>query len=311
MSQPWVLIVDDDEQICKLLETTMSLWNIRTKVLTNPLLVPDEITRKCYHVILLDVVMPEMNGLDLLGAIHQSCPETKIIIITGYADKAMAMKALSLGAWDLLEKPLAIDLLHHVVKRALATQRTEREHRHTLAECGKKSQELLETMEALSVLMKHLDRAKQEMGNMLVMQFRALLGPMIENLQHERNAAVYESQLAVLSHYIEHLTVEGSPGQQPHAASLAPLSVRERQITLMIKNYMTNEDIAARLHISPETVRTHRRNIRKKLGMKGTKARLHAHLVTLEGHPRGVDRAGQTDISGQSENLLDSSTPSG
>jgi hypothetical protein len=79
----------------------------------------------------------------------------------------------------------------------------------------------------------------------------------------------------------------------------------------MIRNYMTNEEIAARLHISPETVRTHRRNIRKKLGMKGTKARLNAQLLTLEGNALGVDIAGQTDISSQYENPLDSSTPSG
>ena len=297
MSQPWVLIVDDDEHICKLLETTISLWNIKTKSLTNPLLVTDEIKKKFYNVILLDVFMPERNGIDLLVEIHQSCPDTKIIVITGYADKDIAIKALSLGACDFLEKPMAIDLLHHVVKRALDTQRTEIEHRQTLAEFGKKSQELLETIEALSVLMKNIDRAKQEMGKMIVMQFRSLLVPIIENLQNEKDAAVYKSQLAMLSNYIENLTVDLSTGQQTNSSSLALLSLRELQIALMIKNYMTNEEIAARLHISPETVRTHRRNIRKKLGMKGTKARLNVHLLALQGNALGVDISGQIDTS--------------
>jgi FixJ family two-component response regulator len=297
MSQPWVLIVDDDEHICKLFETTISLWNIKTKSLTNPLLVTDEIKKKFYNVILLDVFMPERNGIDLLVEIHQSCPDTKIIVITGYADKDIAIKALSLGACDFLEKPMAIDLLHHVVKRALDTQRTEIEHRQTLAEFGKKSQELLETIEALSVLMKNIDRAKQEMGKMIVMQFRSLLVPIIENLQNEKDAAVYKSQLAMLSNYIENLTVDLSTGQQTNSSSLALLSLRELQIALMIKNYMTNEEIAARLHISPETVRTHRRNIRKKLGMKGTKARLNVHLLALQGNALGVDISGQIDTS--------------
>jgi DNA-binding CsgD family transcriptional regulator len=56
---------------------------------------------------------------------------------------------------------------------------------------------------------------------------------------------------------------------------------------------MTNEEIAARLHISSETVRTHRRNIRKKLGMKGTKARLDVHLLALAGSTRPVDISAQ------------------
>ena len=297
MGQPWVLIVDDDEHICKLLETAISLWDIKTKSLTNPLLVTDEIKRQFYNVILLDVFMPERNGIDLLIEIHKSCPDTKIIIITGYADKEIAIKALSLGACDFLEKPMAIDLLHHVVKRALDTQRTEREHRQTLAEFGKKSQELLETMDALSVLMKNIDRAKQEMGKMIVMQFRSLLVPIIENLQNEQNTAVYKSQVAILSNYIENLTVDLSPGQQTNPSSLALLSLREVQIALMIRNYMTNEEIAARLHISPETVRTHRRNIRKKLGMKGTKSRLTAHLLTLDGHALGIDTSRPIDTS--------------
>ena len=206
---------------------------------------------------------------------------------------------------------MAIDLLHHVVKRALDTQRTEREHRQTLAEFGKKSQELLETMDALSVLMKNIDRAKQEMGKMIVMQFRSLLVPIIENLQNEQNTAVYKSQVAILSNYIENLTVDVSSGQPPHPPSLALLSFREEQIALMIKNYMTNEEIAARLHISPETVRTHRRNIRKKLGIKGTKSRLTAHLLTLDGHALGVDISRPIDTSSSCERSLDSSTPSG
>ena len=295
-SQPWVLIVDDDEHICKLLETTVSLWNIWTKSLTNPLLVADEIKRRFYNVILLDVCIPPLNGIDLLVDIRQACPDTKVILITGYADKDMAIKALSLGAYDFLEKPMTMDLLYHVVKRALDIQHIEITHRQTLVEFGKKSQALLETMEALSVLMKNINMTKQEMGKMIVRQFRALLAPIIDNLQNERNATVYKAQLAMLSHYLETLTVDLSTSQ-PANLSLSALSFRELQIALLIKNDLTNEDIAAQLHISPETVRTHRRNIRKKLGMKGAKARLNTHLLTLEGSALGMDILGQVASS--------------
>jgi FixJ family two-component response regulator len=240
--------------------------------------------------------MPEMNGIDLLVDIRQSCPDTKVILITGYADKDMAIKALSRGACDFLEKPMTMDLFYHVVKRALDSQRTEMAHRQTLATFAKKSQELLETMEALSVLMKNIDMTKQEVGKMIVGQFRSLLAPILDSLQNERNATVYKAQLATLSRYLENMTVDLSTSQQARL-SLSTLSFRELQIALLIKNDLTNADIAVQLHISPETVRTHRRNIRKKLGMQGTKTRLNAHLLVLEGSAPGMHVPGQVTLT--------------
>jgi DNA-binding CsgD family transcriptional regulator len=61
------------------------------------------------------------------------------------------------------------------------------------------------------------------------------------------------------------------------------MSFRELRVALMIGNDMTTEEIAAQLCISPETVKTHRRNIRKKLGIAGTKHQLNNYLRSLEG----------------------------
>jgi hypothetical protein len=65
MGKPRVLIVDDDEQICRLLEATLSSWRMTTKSITNPLLVMDHLRKTFYNLVLLDIVMPEMSGLDL------------------------------------------------------------------------------------------------------------------------------------------------------------------------------------------------------------------------------------------------------
>jgi FixJ family two-component response regulator len=213
-----------------------------------------------------------------------------------------------MGAFDFLEKPIPMDLLYHVIKRALDVQKTEIEHRKILEEFGKKSQELVETIQALSVLMKNIEIAKQEMGKMMAAQFRSLLVPIIENIQKDRSLKIHTPQLEMLSNYIDNLTGD-VPGHQQTNTSLSSLSFRELQIALMIKNYMTNEDIAARLHISPETVRTHRRNIRKKLGMKGAKARLHAHLLTLEGNALEADVSGKRDPATPRKSSTDSSPP--
>jgi DNA-binding CsgD family transcriptional regulator len=67
-----------------------------------------------------------------------------------------------------------------------------------------------------------------------------------------------------------------------HLEAAPALSAREMRIALMIKNGLTSEDIAAYLQLSPETVKTHRRNIRKKLGLIGSGDQLRAYFRSLE-----------------------------
>jgi DNA-binding CsgD family transcriptional regulator len=131
------------------------------------------------------------------------------------------------------------------------------------------------------------------MGKMLAMQLKTLLAPLIDNLQHEKNVSVSAAQLAALSSYVDNLA-EDTATSPPAHFSLSALSLREMQIARLIKDHMTNEEIAAQLYISPETVRTHRRNIRKKLGIRGTKARLHGHLLTLSGNALATDLSEQS-----------------
>jgi DNA-binding CsgD family transcriptional regulator len=59
------------------------------------------------------------------------------------------------------------------------------------------------------------------------------------------------------------------------------LSMGELRVALMVKNGLTNEEIAEYLHITPETVKTHRRNIRRKLGITGERSDLNAYLQSL------------------------------
>jgi DNA-binding CsgD family transcriptional regulator len=66
-----------------------------------------------------------------------------------------------------------------------------------------------------------------------------------------------------------------------NSSLVTTLSVSELRIALMIKDGMTSDEIAMRLHISPETVKSHRKNIRKKLGLRGSAERLRAYFESL------------------------------
>ena len=301
MSKTQVLIIDDDPQVCRLLAQMITAWQMTANSLTEPLLVPGDVQLTDYQLILLDVMMSDMNGLDLLVDLQKLSPDTKVIIMTGYADKDLAIQALRRGAFDFLEKPIAMDLLAHAVQRALRTQQMELEHRSALeqlernqkvleartAQLEQSNRELLETNTALSVLARNVERTRQETERQVREQLQRLIIPVLENhiasLRQHDHLEYYESQLTMLSQYI----ADVGSGLATSLQARTALSSMELRVALLIQHGLGSDAISEQLSISPETVKTHRRNIRKKLGLTGTKSRLRPYLQSLDQDPLG------------------------
>lgn len=292
MNQATVLILDDDHQVGNFLRTALAKWELVADVVGETSLAFEAIGRHNYDLLLLDVLLPDMNGIDFLASIREICPTLKVIIMTGYADIAMAIDALRAGAFDFLEKPIDLTLLHHTVKRAVEAQEMARAHRQTLDELHRSKEELQayashleqlntelrETHHAMLVLARNAEHARQDTEERIITHLRSLVLPLIEDMHQDERLQPYESSLMLLLNAIE----EAVAGLATHLAVVPALSAREMRIALMIKNGMTSEEIAAYLHISPETVKTHRRNIRKKLGLIGSDDQLRAYFRSLE-----------------------------
>jgi FixJ family two-component response regulator len=273
-----VLIVDDDKNLCELFGKMLISKGIYSKNLNNPLDVVKEICDTKYHVILLDIIMPEMNGLNVLDEINKYSPESKVIIMTGYADKNMAINALKMGAFDLLEKPTAMDLLYHAVRRAIDMRNSEIEHERILDELRSRNQILIEMNDTLAEVMKAVERIRQTTEKRIIQQIRTLIIPFMEELRKDKNLQMYGPQFAKLIGYIEEI----ASGLVTNLQSNFPLSPQELRVALMIKDAMKNQEIARCLHISLETVKAYRRNIRKKFGLTGTRNNLHTYLDSLQ-----------------------------
>jgi len=292
MSQSSVLILDDDAQTGRMLRAALASWGLTADTLQEPLRSLDLLRQHEYDLILLDVVMPDVSGMDLLASIREVCPAACVIMMTGYADKAMAIEALRMGAFDFLEKPIDLQLLQHAVKRALETQAMAQAHRHTLSELQRSKEELQaytahleqlntelrETHHAMLVLARNADRARQDTEARIMAHLRSLVLPLIGDMQQDERLQPYQARLTLLVHAIE----EAVAGLATHLSVIPALSVREMRLAVMIKNGMSSEEIASSLHISPETVKTHRRNIRKKLGLIGRGDQLRAYFRSLE-----------------------------
>lgn len=292
MSSASLLILDDDPQICRMLHAAFDARGLQAEALQEPRYAMDRLRQQPYDVVLLDVVLPDMGGIEMLTHIRTLCPETKVIMMTGHADKTMAIDALRAGAFDFFEKPIDLDEMRHTVDRALEMQAMARAQQQTLADL-RHSQielqsytsdlerlhtELHETHQAMLVLARNADWARRDMAARMVTHLRSLMAPLVEDMRHDDQIEPYSSQLAMLDKAIE----EAVSGLSMHLMVRPMLSTREMQVAMMIKHGMTTEDIALNLHISHETVKTHRRNMRKKLGLLGTGDRLQAYFQSLD-----------------------------
>ena len=80
-------------------------------------------------VVILDVLLPKMGGIDVLKTIKEEYPEIEVIVISGHANIDIAVRAVKLGAFDFLEKPLSMDKIINLVRNALKLEDLKRENK--------------------------------------------------------------------------------------------------------------------------------------------------------------------------------------
>ncbi len=284
-----VTILDDDPLICENLTEVIHSWGLIAKGFTQPATALAHIREHKCDIILLDVFISQVSGLDLIPQIaDDSSDDLKIIVITGFADKNTAIRALKLGAFDLLEKPFQNELLYHSILRALKALENERGFRKLIDDLKQSKSELLaqqqrlehlntqlrDTNRALSIFAQNIERERAEVEKRIALKLRNLIIPMVVRLKKDKTLSTYEDQLNMLTMQVEDLT----SGFTMDSRIAAVLSFTELRIASLIKNGITTDEIARQMHISESTVRTHRKNIRKKLKINNVQYSLRNFL---------------------------------
>jgi PAS domain S-box-containing protein len=124
--QPVILLVDDDPVILELMQEILRPSSYVVDVAHNGREAVERLQACHYDLVLTDMVMPEMQGLELLQYLRLHHPETLTIVFTGYANYQDAVAAVKLGAFDYLTKPLRSEILRHAIDRALEFRRLTR-----------------------------------------------------------------------------------------------------------------------------------------------------------------------------------------
>jgi two-component system nitrogen regulation response regulator NtrX len=129
MKQPRILIVDDEPLIRKSLAGVLEDEGCQTQTVESGEACLEEMARSLYDLVLLDVWLPGMDGLETLSRVQEVPFPSRpmVVMISGHGNIETAVRATKLGAFDFLEKPLTIEKVMVVVKNALQQRKLERE----------------------------------------------------------------------------------------------------------------------------------------------------------------------------------------
>ena len=118
-----VCVLDDDPSMLKALDRLLTSEGFRVEKFSQPaaFLASIEQGGPC-RVAILDVWMPEMNGLEVQEVLCRNSPGTRVIFITGRDDASVRQMALEAGAFAFLSKPFDTEALLHLVRKAVAAQ---------------------------------------------------------------------------------------------------------------------------------------------------------------------------------------------
>ena len=124
---PAILLIEDELQLRDNLQTLLQSAGYQVTTAATGEEGSQQIRAQPFDLVITDLVMPGINGFQVMDYLHGHRPETVVVAMTGYASTESAIEALRKGAYDYLTKPLDVDLMHSVVARAMEKVRLQKD----------------------------------------------------------------------------------------------------------------------------------------------------------------------------------------
>ncbi len=125
--QTRVLVVDDDDILRHIIKDTVAEAGAETETALDGLDAAEKLEASRFDIVISDLNMPRMDGMELLRHIRENSPKILVIIVTGFAALETAIEAIKLGAYDYIQKPFKMEELGVVVRNAIEKVRIKKE----------------------------------------------------------------------------------------------------------------------------------------------------------------------------------------
>jgi two-component system nitrogen regulation response regulator NtrX len=143
------LIIDDEQGIRRTLASIIEDEGYQAFTAEDALVGLEILEKEEINLIFLDVLLPKMGGLEALEQIHRDWPDIEVVVISGHANVDMAVRAVKLGAFDFLEKPLSLDRVLAVCRNALTIQKLRIENTKLLKSVKSEDKEIIGVSRAM------------------------------------------------------------------------------------------------------------------------------------------------------------------
>jgi two-component system, NtrC family, response regulator PilR len=169
-TKPRILVVDDEESIREFLEIMLRKEGYEVVTAEDGAKAKEIITKKSFHLIVSDLQMPNMTGIELLQFVRENYPEIVFLMITAFGTTENAVEAMKMGAYDYLTKPFKIDEVRINIANALRTKNLEVENRQLKKEMVKEYsfQSLVGNTDIMHQVYELIKRVSQAPTNVLV-----------------------------------------------------------------------------------------------------------------------------------------------
>lgn len=132
-----ILIIDDEESLCNLMDITLSKEGYAVTTTSSPIEALKKIKSESFDLVITDLMMPDMSGLELMGKARELRNEQDFIVMTAFGSMDTAIDAMKLGAADYITKPFNIDQVKLAISRTIDRRKLEEENTYLKEELNR------------------------------------------------------------------------------------------------------------------------------------------------------------------------------
>jgi len=126
MLKPYeILVIDDEPIVGERLSASLSKDGHKVEAHTDPAEALRAVSSKTFDIVICDIRMCEINGLEVMERVLSDAPRTKFIMITGYATLELARESLTKGAFDFIAKPFKLGEIRKTINKAIEALNSE------------------------------------------------------------------------------------------------------------------------------------------------------------------------------------------